>query len=445
MLRNHLRFLEAPRDYKWGRIHPYCKGELEELAEKALTGIKVLECAQFVSGPFCAKLMADLGAEVTKVEPPGVGDVARSRGPFPNDVPHPERSALFLYLNTNKQSVTLNLEKPKGRELFKELVKEVDVLVEDTSPQTMPRLGLGYNDLKAINPQLVMTSITPFGETGPYSKYKSYYLNTFHAGGQGYTLPGGLGWLLFSDREPLKAGGFVGEYYSGVGAAVATVACLYGRELTAMGQHIDCSQQEILLGLMRHDFNKYNDGWIETRASRSFPLAGLMQCKDGFVQVMPLYTHLWDRLLDAMGNPDWSKEERYQFSRVGFYPTTDEPSEITKDRNRVNDLLAEWALKHTKDEIYYEVQAKGCPVGKVCTPEDIINDKQLQAREFFVEIDHPETGKMVYPGWPYKYSETPATIRRRAPLLGEHNEQIYCQRLGHSKAELVRMRQAQII
>jgi crotonobetainyl-CoA:carnitine CoA-transferase CaiB-like acyl-CoA transferase len=156
------------------------------MAERALSGIKVLECCNLVAGPYCAKLLADLGAKTVKVEEPGVGDEARRQGPFLGDVPHSERSGLFLFLNTNKLGITLNLKNPRGREIFSGLVKESDILVEDYSPREAKALGLDYETLGQLNPRLVVCSITPFGETGPYRDYKSYCLNTLHAGGDGY-------------------------------------------------------------------------------------------------------------------------------------------------------------------------------------------------------------------------------------------------------------------
>ena len=155
------------------------------MTERALEGTKIIEYCDFVAGPYCAKLLADLGAEVIKIERLGGGDEARSRGPFLGDVPHPERSGLFLYLNTNKLGITLNLDSAAGKAIFKRLIAGADILIEDRSPGEMKELGVGYDTLKELNPRLIMTSITPFGQTGPYRDYKSYYLNTYHASGAG--------------------------------------------------------------------------------------------------------------------------------------------------------------------------------------------------------------------------------------------------------------------
>ncbi|MBM3132290.1 MAG: CoA transferase, partial [Chloroflexi bacterium] len=149
--------------------------------KKALAGVRVIEWAELVAGPYCAKLLADLGAEIIKIEPPGSGDEARKRGPFPNDIPHPEKSALFLYLNTNKFGISLDPESPTGKEVFKRLVKEADILVHDKAPQRIAWLGLDYETLREINPRLIMVSVTPFGQTGPHADWKAYPLNIVHA------------------------------------------------------------------------------------------------------------------------------------------------------------------------------------------------------------------------------------------------------------------------
>ena len=172
---------------------------------EALSGLKVLEYGEFICAPYCGKLLADLGAEVIKVEPPGLGDKARHWGPFPQDLPHPEKSGLFLYLNTNKLGVTLNLESAAGIKIFTELVKQVDVLVENNPPKEMEWLGLDYESLHQINPRLVVTSITPFGQTGPYHDYKGCDLISFHMSGEAYVNPaGGKGMGMRAYQFPIR-------------------------------------------------------------------------------------------------------------------------------------------------------------------------------------------------------------------------------------------------
>ncbi|MDO8672171.1 MAG: CoA transferase [Dehalococcoidia bacterium] len=400
------------------------------MTNKALSGVKVVELGEFVAAPFCAKLLADLGADVIKVEDPQGGDISRSMGPFPDDLPHPERSGLHLYLNTSKRSITLNVHTIDGQAIFKRLISDADVLVESNAPGEMDALGIGYETLRKCNPGLIMTSITPFGQTGPHRNYKAYYLNTFHAGGEGFLLPGGLGWLLYEDRPPLKAGGFLGEYDSGVAAGVATLAALLWKGAGNEGQQIDISQQEALVTLSRVEMTSYpNRGKVESRGSRSWPIAGLVQCKDGFVQIMPLVEDMWTRLAEVVGGREMAEDRRFET-----------PTGRREHAEEINSRIDQWALQHTKNEIYDLLQAAGCPTGIVSTAEDLLKSEQLAARGYFQELDHPELGRLKYPTVPYKLSATPIQLERAAPRLGEHNEEIYCDRLGYSRHELTRMR-----
>lgn len=405
------------------------------MSKRALAGTRVLELCDTVAAGYCCKLMADMGAEVIKIELPGDGSKARQGGPFPGDIPHREKSALFLYLNTNKLGVTLNPRHGTGAKIFKGLVGRVDILVEDTCPGTMKELGLDYQCLAAINSKLVMTSVTPFGQTGPYRKYKAYHLNIYHAGGDGYLLPSGLGWELYPNREPLKGGGYLGEYQVGINAAIATLAALYGRDSFGDGQQVDVSMQESLIALNRRDMARYpNEGVIESRATGIFPVGGLYECKDGFVEVSLLEDHEWQGLVELMGNPEWAMDERYK-ERAGRYA----------DAAKLQPLIRKWMRQHTKEEVYRGAQAKGCAAGKVSTPEEVVNSEHLKDRGFFIEADHPEAGRLKYPTVPATFSKTPFSIERTAPHLGEHNEKIYCGWLGLDRQELVKLAGAGII
>lgn len=413
---------------------------------KALEGLRVLEYAQFVSGPYCGKLLADMGAEVIKIESPEVGDESRRRGPYPNDVPSQDASGLFLYLNTSKFGVTLDPSKLTGRRIFERIVAQADILIENNPVGVMADLGLDYERLKCLNPRLVMSSITPFGQSGPHARWKAYYLNTFHAGGEGYTLPGGIGWQMYPERPPLKAGGFIGEYNCGVAAALAIVGGAYGCMRGGGGQYIEIAEQEVLASLMRTDLGKYNDGWVESRATRSVPVGGFIHCKDGFVQLIPLWKHMWTALVAAMGNPDWAKEARFQHERLmaGWQGVTMVSDDILKDREEANELVEQWAMQYTSEEIYMMVQRHGCIAAPVCSAADMFESRQLQSREFISEVEHPKTGSLRYLGAPYRFWETPWRISRPAPMLGQHNEDVYCGRLGYSRQELVQLRRAGI-
>jgi len=405
------------------------------MSDSALAGVKVIEYCDMVSGPYCAKLMADLGAEVIKIEKPGTGDEARRRGPFLNDIPHPERSGLFLYLNTSKLGITLNPGTPTGKKIFTGLVKDAHILIEDTTPGTMEQLGLGYEDLKKINPSLIMTSITPYGQTGPYRGYKAYHLNTYHMSGQAYfsySIPASVkeGQAI---KPPVRGGGYVGDYDAGLSAAVATMAALYQQGLSGIGQHIDVSKEDALISLDRVDIGTFaNDP--EAGSRRHGMLGGLVPCKDGYVVITAPQQHQWEALVKLMGNPEWALGEK----------TKDEFAR-SENAPELQPLIEEWMRQHTREEIYHQGQSFSCPIGPVNSAADVWDSPQYQERKFFVEIDHPEAGKLSYPSTSYKLSESPWQASRAAPLLGEHNEEIYCQRLGYTRDDLVRMKAAGVI
>jgi crotonobetainyl-CoA:carnitine CoA-transferase CaiB-like acyl-CoA transferase len=402
------------------------------MPKRALEGVKVLELCQGVAGPYCTKLLADLGAEVVKIERPGGGDVARSLPPFFHDIPHPERSGLFLYLNTNKLGVTLNVTTATGKDIFQELVKQADILVEDNPPQWITEQGLDYESLQEINPRLIMTSITPFGQTGPYRDYKAYPLNVFHCGGEGYLTPGGV---ENTDRPPLKVGGFLVEYDSGLSAAIAILAALYWRRKSGGGQRIDISKQESLMALNRLDMvRSANEGEVITRAKQGVPYGGALPCKDGYTVFITWESVQWDRLVAFMGDPEWANDDKFE-DYTGRY----------KHGELLNALLTEWLANHTQEELYHEGQAAGVPFAMIYTSKDLVDSAHLKARGFFVEIDHPKTGKVKYPSAPYQFSETPWQVIRPAPLLGEHNEEIFVRRLGRRREGLAKLGAAGVI
>ena len=400
------------------------------MTETALDGVKVMEYCELISGPYCAKLLADLGAEVIKIEKPTTGDEARRKRPFPNDIPHPERSGLFLYLNTNKLGITLNPETPTGKKIFIELVRDADILIEDTAPDTMERLGLGYETLREANPSIIMTSITPYGQTGRYRGYKAHHLNVYHMSGQAH-----FAHMMKSraDQAPVKSGGYVGDYDAGISGAVATMAALYKRNLSGIGQQIDISRQEAMISLDRVDMgNLINNTTVNNAGGRM--VGGLMPCKDGYVVVVAPLQHQWEALVRLMGNPEWAQGEkcRDEFTRAENAP-------------EIQSLIEEWMLEHTKEEIYHRGQEYGCPIGPVNSAEDVFTSPQMKEREFFVDIEHAETGKVSYPSVSYKFSETPWRVNRAAPLLGAHNEEIYGGRLGYSNDDITAMKTESII
>ncbi len=401
--------------------------------QQALSGIKIIEFSDFVCGPYCGKLLSNMGAEVIKIEKPGLGDKARSWGPFPQDLPHPEKSGLFLFLNANKSGVTLNLETDAGKKIFIDLIKWADVLVEDHPIREMGRLGLSYRNLHKINPSLVMTSITAFGQTGLLKDYKGSDLIASHSGAEAFGNPD-EGVKDPENDAPLKGSYHAADIMSGLTAAVCTLGGVIARYAGGTGQHIDLSQQEAVASIGRQQLAYYAvQGLTPSREWGRKKFGGfLYQCADGYV-VIWIGPH-YPKVMEMLGNPEWSKEEMFANPLL---------------RNdyivELNQLITVWTLEHTAEEINALAIKYGVPCSLVRSVNDLVNDEQLAFRQFWQEVDHPVAGKIKYPGPPFKMSNTPGKIERPAPMLGEHNEKVYCQMLGYSRTDLVKLRQAGVI
>ena len=396
----------------------------------ALSSLKVVEWSEFISGPYCGKLLADLGAEVIKVEKPGCGDKTRSYGPFPQDMPHQEKSGMFLYLNTNKLGVSLNVRSITGAEIFKELLKESDILIENHSPHEVEELGFNYETLKKLNPRLVMASITPFGQTGPYRDYKACDLTSFHASGLAYLNPPEVDDI--EQEPPLRGPAHQGDLAAGLNAAIATMSAIFACRTTGLGQHVDLSEQEALASMIRRNLVGVTyEGLTMTRVKGSQSRGGSVMghCKDGYFFMLCNTDKFWANWVEVMDNPDWAASELFQ--------TT-----ISRRENwdAAKIMIEEWAKEQTVDEIVRAAQAKRVPCMPVNTVRESANSELLADRNYFIEVHHKEAGKLTYPGAPYKLSKTPWHVKRPAPLLGEHNEEVFCRRLGYARQDLVVMR-----
>jgi len=403
------------------------------MLEGALSGLKVVEFSERVAGPFCTKVMADLGAEVIKIEKPGIGDVARSRGPFPNDEPHPERSGLFLYLNTNKLGVTLDPGKPEGAKLFRELVQNADILVETQTPSFLESLGFDFASLHASYPRLIVTSITPFGQTGPYKNYKAYNLNCFHTGVVGYETP--FNFVTDPENEPpIKTGGQQADLLAGWTAATATMCAVFHRELTGAGQHVDISEVEAVAHMVRPNFALYSHEPPEGPNRRRFlrrtkwGLAYVFPCRGGHIALLALTDQHWENLKELMGRPEWAESELFS-TLLGRFQNID-ALEVS---------VAAWVNDQDRDELARKSQELHIPAFPVRNMQEVVTSAQYRERGFFVNIDHPATGPLPYPGAPFKFSTTPWQIRSPAPRLGEHNAQVYGERLGVSAERMAQL------
>ena len=399
-------------------------GEVD-LAPGLLPGVRVLDLGQRISGPYCAKLLAQLGAEVIKVEPPD-GDEARRMGPFPGDVPHPEKSGLFLALNANKHGVTLDLTSKDDLATLRKLAKTADMIVENLRPGLLDELDVGYESLRYENPGLIFTSITPFGDWGPYADYKATDLVLFHMSGHAHGITGAV-----EDPDslpPVRAGGHQSELVAGLAASTATVMALFRRRMTGRGRRIVLSSFEAMVtqsiaGLANcaygvptppRDLKEVREA---ATGGMVRAIGGVLPCNDGYVAISPREDAQWERWLELMGNPEWAAEERF----------------ATRDAREVNtaelwELLGQWSRNYSKFDIARWGQERRIPCFPSNTVADLLASNQLEHREFFVEMDHPVAGKLKYPGSAARPAGTPLPLGTRpAPLLGQDNDRIFAE------------------
>ena len=402
------------------------------MVASALGKFRIIDLSTEIAGPYAGRLFADYGSDVIKVEPAVGGDPARKMGPFHQDDPHPEKCLLFLCLNCNKRGVTLNLETDAGRRILRDLVKTADVLLESFTPGYLDGLGLGYDALSEINPALVLTSVTPFGQTGPYRDYAGNDLVYQAAGGMMYTSGA-------HHREPLKHGHPQSLYLGGITAAYATSIALYARDLIGHGQHLDVSLAETAAAHHYQPVVRYTFlGAVDRRAPKadtdnlkSTGWQGIVPTADGFISptLRPPRRALsgaeaWKAYADLIGR-----------SEIG-----DALAEAKNSQERDSVLMP--ALKEVgKLDYYHSIMSNEWLGGVVQTAEDLVNCPQLEERGFWMEVDHPVMGKVRMPGELFRMPESPWSMRHPAPLLGQHNAAVYSGELGYSKEDLVKLRQ----
>jgi crotonobetainyl-CoA:carnitine CoA-transferase CaiB-like acyl-CoA transferase len=407
---------------------PTASTDTADGARGPFAGLRVLDLSWQIAGPYCTKLLADYGADVIKVERPGSGDPARHTPPFFHDQPDPEGSLLFLYLNTNKRGVTLNLAHATGRRLFLDLARTADVVVESFRPGVLDRLGIGWEVLSALNPRLILTSISNFGQTGPDRDLPASELVEYAVSGM-MTISGR------QDREPLKHGLSQGQYSAGVNAAYITAALTYTQALGAPGQWIDVSIQESLASELV--MNEPNYAWMGAIQGRRPPsgdgLNNIMPCKDGHVVLQMGGATKWSEIADLLGVPELH-EERFAT-----------PQGRTRNAQELDRLIAVGLAARTKHELFDEASKRRILIGIAQDPADLLNCPQLAARGYWVEVDHPTTGPLPYAGEPVKMSATPWQQRRPAPLLGQHTDEVLGGELGLSAAELAELRAGAVI
>jgi crotonobetainyl-CoA:carnitine CoA-transferase CaiB-like acyl-CoA transferase len=410
-----------------------------------LAGLRALELAD-EKGQFCGKLMADLGADVIKIEPPG-GQHTRAVGPFLDDTPHRERSLSFWHYNTSKRGMTLNLETAEGRHLFRRLVPKADIILETHPPGYLSSLGLGYEELSSLNSGLIMCSLTPFGQTGPWRDYQTSDLLQLAAGGQmaccGYD-PEDV-----PDAPPIAPGGGNAWHIAGHFAYMAIMAAVCYRDVTGEGQYIDASVHEACALTTEAAVPTYiYTGQVVQRhtgraaaAEKSDPTqfvtregAWLNTTRSGF-NLTPTRLRRLAEWMDRHGLAQDLLDEKYQSTAA-----------IQANVPHIAAALETFFAGISLEEAWHGGQELGLPWGAIRSMDEIIDDQHLQDRSFFVEVSHPELGRsFIYPGPAAMYSQSPWRISRRAPLIGEHNAEIFCGELGLSKAELTVLAESGVV
>ena len=387
-----------------------------------LDGVRALELGGYVSAPYCGRLLADYGADVIKIEPPGAGDEARRMGPFAGDDPHPEKSIPFLYLNTNKRGITLDLETVAGGGLLDRLLESADVLVENYPPDARPSC-LEPENLAERYPHLIVTSITPFGQTGPYRDFAATDIVTTAISGLMYHSGD-------SDQEPLRNALNQSFYVAGINAAVATSAALFQRMFTGQGQTIDVSTVECLASHLVQALPYYNYmGAIKGRRPvRGSGFEELMPARDGYVIPSVQGSQPWSTVAELIGVPELQDERFASGSgRIEF-------------GEQIHDLLLQGLAQWDRKALHQASGERRLVFGMAQDAGDLHECPHLHEREFFRTVAHPVAGEADYPGMGPRLSGVEYKVRRHAPLLGQHNSEIYGDELGCSADELAQLK-----
>lgn len=373
-------------------------------------------------GLYAGRLLADFGGDVVKVESPE-GNGARLIGPFKDDIPNKESSLYFLNFNTNKRGITLNLHSSAGHDIFKQLVTRADVVVEDFEPGVMESLELGYPVLRELNQGVVMTSITGFGPSGPYSGYKANDIVIFAMGGQ----------MFMSgdpERPPLVAPAEQANHNASILACFGTLVALYHRLSTGVGQLVEVSAQEAIAiehePIMRYSVSseiirRSGSQHAHSAPSRTYP------CKDGYVRLAVFTLSQWRRLVEVLGHPEVLNSELWDARDFRLLNV-----------DVIDAIIADFTKNYTKTEFTELCQARLIPCAQVNTPEEFVNNPHVKELGLISEVEHPVVGRHRYLRNPCMMDEMLCRVQRSAPLLGQHNEEIYCGELGYSSEELAK-------
>ncbi|MFS0593403.1 CoA transferase [Cytobacillus horneckiae] len=394
-----------------------------------LTGKRVLDLSTMIAAPFGATLLGDFGAEVIKVEIPGKGDTLRGMGPFREDEP-----LRWPALARNKKSLTLDLHKEEGKEILRKLVKVSDVVIENFRPGTLEKWGVGYEDLKKENPNLIMTRVTGYGQTGPNASKAGF--GTPATAYSGFTYLHG-----YTDRPPISPSFSLTDYVTGIYVAFATVTALYHRDTAKQGkgQFIDIGLYESMFRMLEFLIAEYDQKQIVKQrtpglSGHSSP-AGTFQTKDGhWMSLVTSSDRTFERLAAAMGRGDMLEDERYHnnAARLSRFEET-------------NGIVADWVKQFNREDLQKLLDDYGVPISPIYSIKDIFEDTHYKERQNIIEVDHPRLGKIKMPGIIPKFSETPGAVRNVGPDLGENNEEILSGILNYKHEEIEALKENNVI
>lgn len=387
-----------------------------------LDGVIVLDLTRVLAGPYSGMIMADMGATVIKIENPDGGDDTRKMGPFIN-----ENSVYYANFNRSKLGCTLNLKNSKAKEIFKELVKKADIIIENYRPGTMEKLGLGYEVLKEINPSIIYGAVSGFGHTGPYSKRAGYDIVGQAMGG----LMSTTGW---PDGEPTRTGTPMGDVLGGLNLTIGVLAALVNRQKTGLGEKVDIALVDSVASAMENITMIYQSTGripqrIGNRYESTYPYDSF-PAKDGNVIIAAGNNKLYSILCDVMQQPELKKDIRFL-----------EVKDRVENHIAMKEIISKWTREYTVAEIDELLNSAGCPASPVNTIKSLVVDPQIAgAREMFPEINQPGIGPLKITATPQKLTRTKSFPRKPAPLLGEDNEKIYCDILGLDKNKLIELK-----
>jgi crotonobetainyl-CoA:carnitine CoA-transferase CaiB-like acyl-CoA transferase len=388
-----------------------------------LDGIRVLDLSRFIAGPYCAQMLGDMGAEVIKIERPA-GEDARHHAPF-----YKGESVYTMVYNRNKRAATLDTRHPEAKEILEALVRKSDVLIENYRPGTLEAMGFGYERLRELNPRLIVTSISGFGQTGPLAKRA-----LFDAIAQAMS---GLMSVTGTD-EPTLTGTYIADYIAGMHGVMGTMFALQAREKTGKGQVVDVGSVDALFSCLgsRPSAKAMLDLEMEQEGSRDLLTgpANVFEAKDGYVYLHAGTNPLFPRLCEQMGRPELATDERFK----------DVPARMA-NIEAIEAIVAEWVGGQTQDEVAEKLTEVGIPFGPVSTVPEVLASEQIAAREMMVETEHPTLGPLQIPGIPVKLSATPGAVRKAPPLVGEDTDEVYRDVLGLSDEQIAHLREVEAI